>query len=118
MKKNIQNEASNFSLTSKFLEHTGQPVPSAPDSDAYPAEKDENVTRAPQEKQKSYEWDRWTIVINKEIKAKVMAIASKEGFSIREVLEKYLSTGINAYEAKHGKVSTKKRKGKNIDKLI
>jgi len=118
MKKNIQNEANKFSLTSKFLQRTGQPVPLAPEQDARPADKDENVNHVPEDKPKSYDWDRWTIVISKEVKAKVMAIASKEGFSIREVLEKFLNTGIDAYEAKHGKVSTKKRKGKSIDKLI
>jgi hypothetical protein len=46
---------------------------------------------------------------------KVKAIAHKEGFSIREVVEKYLKDGIARYEQKHGAVTKQRR---NIDDIL
>lgn len=36
---------------------------------------------------------------------KAQAIANKEGFSIREVMEHWIRAGIASYEAKHGEVA-------------
>ena len=62
-------------------------------------------------------WDRWTIICGKDFKQKITAIAEKEGFSIREVVEKFFTDGIAAYEAKHGMIDTTLKKKKNIDNL-
>ena len=41
--------------------------------------------------------------------------ACKEGFSIRDVMEKYLKDGIARYEQKHGAVTKQRR---NIDDIL
>ena len=46
---------------------------------------------------------------------RVKAIARIEGFSIRDVVEKFLSDGIARYEQKHGAVTNRK---KNIDDIL
>ena len=50
-----------------------------------------------------------------EQKMPVKAIAHKEGFSIRDVVEKYLKDGIARYEQKHGAVINQQR---NIDDIL
>ena len=62
-------------------------------------------------------WDRWTIICGKDFKQKITAIAEKEGFSIREVVEKFFADGIAAYEAKHGTIDTTPKRKKDIDSL-
>ena len=52
---------------------------------------------------------------SKEIVDKVKAIAHKEGFSIRDVVEKYLKDGIARYEQKHGAVTKQRR---DIDEIL
>ena len=50
-----------------------------------------------------------------EIVDKVKAIAHKEGFSLRDVVEKYLKDGIARYEQKHGAVTKQRR---DIDEIL
>ena len=57
----------------------------------------------------------FTFICGIEIVGKVKAIAHKEGFSIREVVEKYLKDGIARYEQKHGAVTNQRR---NIDDIL
>ena len=60
-------------------------------------------------------WQRFTVICAVEIVVKIKAIARIEGFSIREVIEKFLSDGIARYEQKHGAVTNRK---KSIDEIL
>ena len=60
-------------------------------------------------------WQHFTFICAVEIVVKIKAIARIEGFSIREVLEKFLSDGIARYEQKHGAVTNRK---KSIDEIL
>ncbi len=76
----------------------------------------------PQEKQRPEEasvikraWQHFTVILAVEIVVKIKTIAHNEGFSIRDVVEKFLSDGIARYEQKHGAVTNRK---KNIDDIL
>ena len=78
--------------------------------------------KKPQEEQRSEEtsvikraWQHFTVILAVEIVVKIKAIARIEGFSIRDVVEKFLSDGIARYEQKHGAVINRK---KNIDDIL
>ena len=60
-------------------------------------------------------WQHFTVILAVEIVVKIKAIARIEGFSIRDVVEKFLSDGIARYEQKHGAVINRK---KNIDDIL
>ena len=60
-------------------------------------------------------WQHFTFICAVEIVVKIKAIARIEGFSIREVIEKFLSDGIARYEQKHGAVTNRK---KSIDEIL
>ncbi|MBQ8453848.1 MAG: hypothetical protein IJ537_00680 [Bacteroidaceae bacterium] len=60
-------------------------------------------------------WQHFTVILAVEIVDKVKTIAHNEGFSIREVVEKFLSDGIVRYERKHGAVE---RQTKNINDIL
>lgn len=125
-RKKVSNPANNYSLKDQFLQQTGRPVhaPQASDKREQPAEepvpqKNMSSNRAKPEKVESenYDWDRWTIICRKEFKQKITAISEKEGFTIREVVEKFFTDGIAAYEAKHGAIDITPKRKKNIDSL-
>lgn len=61
------------------------------------------------------DWQHFTVICAVEIVDKVKAIAHKEGFSIRDVVEKFLKDGITRYEQKHGAVTKQRR---NIDDIL
>lgn len=126
-RKKVNNPANNFSLKDQFLLQTGRPVPAPqasenrePPVEESASQKNVSSNRALSEKEdpKCYEWERWTIILSKDMKRKIMAIADKERFSIRDVIEKFLGDGIDAYEAKHGKVKTKAKKRKSIESIL
>jgi len=78
--------------------------------------------KTPQEEQRPEEssvikraWQHFTVILAVEIVVKIKAIARIEGFSIRDVVEKFLSDGIARYEQKHGAVINRK---KNIDDIL
>ncbi len=78
--------------------------------------------KKPQEEQRSEEasvikraWQHFTVILAVEIVVKIKTIARNEGFSIRDVVEKFLSDGIARYEQKHGAVTNCK---KNIDDIL
>ncbi len=78
--------------------------------------------KTPQEEQRPEEtsvikraWQHFTVILAVEIVVKIKAIARIEGFSIRDVVEKFLSDGIARYEQKHGAVTNRK---KNIDDIL
>ena len=60
-------------------------------------------------------WQHFTFICAVDIVVKIKAIARIEGFSIREVIEKFLSDGIARYEQKHGAVTNRK---KSIDEIL
>lgn len=76
----------------------------------------------PQEEQRPEEtsvikraWQHFTVILAVEIVVKIKAIARIEGFSIRDVVEKFLSDGIARYEQKNGAVTNRK---KSIDDIL
>ena len=78
--------------------------------------------KTPQEEQRPEEisvikraWQHFTVILAVEIVVKIKAIARIEGFSIRDVVEKFLSDGIARYEQKHGAVTNCK---KSIDDIL
>ena len=60
-------------------------------------------------------WQHFTFICAVEIVVKIKAIARIEGFSIREVIEKFLRDGIARYEQKHGAVTNCK---KSVDEVL
>ena len=109
-KKEFKNTAKGLNLQDALLESTGQAVPQK-------REKKELTNSRVTKPDTS--WERFTVVCSCELVEKVKAIADKEGFTIREVVEKFFSNGIGAYENKHGVVKIKDRKKKkSIDELI
>ena len=60
-------------------------------------------------------WQHFTFICAVEIAVKIKAIARIEGFSIREVVEKFLRDGIARYEQKHGAVTNRK---KSVDEVL
>lgn len=59
-------------------------------------------------------WQHFSVICDKTIVSKVHAIAKNEGFSVRDVVEYMLSTGIDAYEKKHGGIKENSKDIKNI----
>lgn len=125
-RKKLNNPATNYSLKDQFLQQTGQPLPVANDTVCHESPAVREVTEEPARKRKaekssssseSYEWDRWTIICRKDFKQGITAIAEKEGFTIREIVEKFFTDGIAAYEAKHGVIDRTPKKKKDIDSL-
>ena len=106
----FDNPAKGFNLQEALLENTGQVVPQ---------KREKKELANPQTTTPDTSWERFTVVCSSELVEKIKAIAQKEGFTIREVVEKFFSNGIGAYEAKHGKINIKpKKKKKDINSLI
>lgn len=61
-------------------------------------------------------WRHFSFICSEDLVDKVQAIAHKEGFTIRTFMEYVMKQGIEAYEAKHGKV--KKLKIKEIHEVM
>lgn len=117
MKKKISNPANSFSLTDKFLQQTGQPEPPAVRESVTEEPAWKRNTEKSSSSSESYDWDRWTIICRKDFKQEITAIAEKEGFTIREIVEKFFTDGIAAYEAKHGAIDRTPKRKKDIDSL-
>lgn len=125
-RKKLNNPANNYSLKDQFLHQTGRPVPAPQASEKHEPPVEESAplnnlssNRAQSEKEESkfYDWDRWTIICRKDFKQEITAIAEKEGFTIREIVEKFFTDGIAAYEAKHGAIDRTPKRKKDIDSL-
>ena len=61
-------------------------------------------------------WKHFSFICSIELADKVQAIAHKEGFTIRSLMEYMMRQGIASYEAKHGKV--KKIKAKAVTEVM
>lgn len=107
-KKKIINEANGMSLVESLLESTGQSVPK---KDKVKSSESPQVTP-------DASWTHFTVICNGELVDKIKAIAQKEGFTIREVVEKFFRNGISSYEGKHGRIIVKPRKKQNIDDVL
>lgn len=108
-KNELKNAAKDLNLQDALLVSTGQTVPQ---------KREEKNSSTPQATTPDTSWERFTVVCSCEIVEKIKAIAQKEGFTIREVVEKFFSNGINSYEGKHGKIKIKPRKKQNIDDVL
>ena len=56
-------------------------------------------------------WKHFSFICSIELANKVQAIAHKEGFTIRALMEYMMRQGIDSYESKHGKIKKIKAKG-------
>ena len=108
-KKVLDNPANNINLVDDMLVSTGNTV----------AEKKEKTQKSvtPQVTANTG-WTHFTVICNVDLVEKIRAIAQKEGFSIREVVEKSFGNTISSYEGKHGRVTVKKRKKQDIDDVL
>lgn len=110
IKNKFENPAKGLNLAAGLLANTGQAAPHKEDNGSIK----ENKVETP-----DTSWTHFTVICSVELVEKVKAIAQREDFSIREVVEKFFTNGINAYEAKHKvKLKIKPKKKRNIDDLI
>ena len=63
------------------------------------------------EKKKDVPSRHFTFICSTELANKVQAIARKEGFTIRALMEYMMRQGVDSYESKHGKIKKIKAKG-------
>lgn len=63
------------------------------------------------------DWTHFTVICKSLLVDKVKTLAKMEGFTIREVVEKFLSDGITKYECKHGHIQQLRRK-QNINEVL
>lgn len=61
-------------------------------------------------------WKHFSFICSVELVDKIQAIAHKEGFTIRALMEFLMRQGIDKYEAKHGKA--KKIKAKDVNDVM
>lgn len=108
-KKEFKNAAKGLNLQDALLESTGQTVPQ---------KREKKELANPQTTTQDTSWERFTVVCSSELVEKIKAIAQKEGFTIREVVEKFFSNGIGAYENKHGRIKVATKKKRNIDDVL
>ena len=108
-KKEFKNAAKGLNLQDALLESTGQTVPQ---------KREKKELANPQTTTQDTSWERFTVVCSSELVEKIKAIAQKEGFTIREVVEKFFSNGIGAYENKHGWIKVATKKKRNIDDVL
>lgn len=59
-------------------------------------------------------WQHFTVICSTDIVKKLKAIAHTEGFSIRDVVEKFLADGILRYEKRHGAITGRKKKIEDV----
>lgn len=108
-KKEFKNAAKDVNLQEALLENTGHDIP---------PKREKKELANPQTTTPDTSWERFTVVCSSELVEKIKAIAQKEGFTIREVVEKFFSNGISSYESKHGKIQIQNRKKQNIDDVL
>lgn len=106
-KKAVVNPANDVNLAVDLLETTGQPT--APKV----SESKKSTGAAPNSTSSHH-----TYIISDELDAKIKFIAEKEGFNIREVVEKSFRNTISAYEKKKGPIKLKPKKKGNIDDIF
>lgn len=128
MKKKLSNPANGFVLKDKFLEQSGKSAITPPAKKGEKTNRESKIKKgagkdnATDTKEKDdpkvYDWERFTVICSCELIDKIKAISEKEGFTIREVVEKFFSNGISAYENKHGRIKVVTKKKRNIDDVL
>lgn len=74
------------------------------------SQNEERTTKAAREASDT-PWKHFSFICSVELADKVQAIAHKEGFTIRALMEYMIRQGIATYESKNGKVRKIKHKG-------
>ena len=69
-----------------------------------------------EEKTADMPWKHFSFICSVELVDKIQAIAHKEGFTIRALMEFLMRQGIDKYESKHGKA--KKIKAKDVNDVM
>ena len=112
-KKKIENPAKGLDLAAGLLQSTGQsvaPATKVPEKADVP-QKDSKDTKG---NTPDSSWTHFTVICSIELVEKMKAIAQKEGFSIRDIVERSFKNSIASYESKHGKIKVKPKRQKNI----
>ena len=104
-KKNMDALLSNI-MGEEIIRPTVTPVSQTPAS-----EKTEEPQTLGKSKVPDDPWKHFSFICSVELAAKEQAIAHKEGFTIRALMEYMMRQGIATYEAKNGKVRKIKHKG-------
>lgn len=60
-------------------------------------------------------WQHFSMICAVDIVSKIKAISHNEGFTVRSVIEKFLTDGIARYELKHGPITEQQR---NINEVL
>ena len=108
-KKKLENPAKGLDLAAGLLANTGQ---------AAPAKEEKGRSKDNKVETPNNSWTHFTAICSVELVEKIKAIAQREGFSIRDVVDKSYRDTISRYEAKHGKIKLKAKKEKNIDDVL
>ena len=103
--KKIKIKPVNVNLDDIMREQTGQTP-----------QKDKTYVRSVKKLQDNNEYRRCSFICSPELWEKAQAIAHKERFSVRDVMEHWMQAGIASYEGKNGKIKLKK--GRAIDDVM
>ena len=102
MKKSFDNPLSGSPLLRDKMEQT--------------LKKDKTYVRSEKKLKDNKEYRHCSFICSPELWEKAQAIAHKERFSVREVMEHWMQAGIESYEGKNGKIKLKK--GRVIDDVM
>lgn len=102
MKKSFDNPLSGSPLLRDKMEQT--------------LKKDKTYVRSEKKLKDNKEYRHCSFICSSELWEKAQAIAHKERFSVREVMEHWMQAGIESYEGKNGKIKLKK--GRAIDDVM
>lgn len=105
-KKNMDALLSNI-MGEEIIRQTVTPVSQAPVAPG----KTEEPQNIGEPKVPDDPWKHFSFICSVELADKVQAIAHKEGFTIRTLMEYMMRQGVATYEAKNGKVRKIKHKG-------
>ena len=108
MKKVINNKAKEHNLATELLVNTGVVTSQGNGKGLGEAVPDNS-------------WTRFCVICSVELVEKIKHIATVEGFTIREVVEKSLSDTIGSYERKKGKkieLKLKRKPKKDINEVL
>ena len=102
MKKSFDNPLSGSPLLRDKMEQT--------------LKKDKTYVRSEKKLQDNKDYQHCSFICSPELWGKAKAIARKENFSVRDVMEHWMQAGIESYEGKNGKIKLKK--GRAIDDVM
>ena len=103
--KKIKIKPVNVNLDDIMREQTGQTP-----------QKDKTYARSEKKLQDNKDYQHCSFICSPELWGKAKAIARKENFSVRDVMEHWMQAGIESYEDKNGRIKLKK--GRAIDDVM